>query len=68
MDCDDTDTVWEYSCSNNSTSADLGWNNDTITSLNFYQDTLYTALAGLAGNIAGVLLIYIVGGKILLCK
>ncbi len=38
------------------------------TNLQFYQDTLYTALASLPGNIAGALLINIIGGRIQLGK
>ena len=34
------------------------------THLQYYQDTLYTALASLPGNIAGAVLINIVGGRI----
>ena len=34
------------------------------TDLQYYQDTLYTAIASLPGNIAGALLINIIGGKI----
>jgi len=33
-------------------------------SLEFYQDSLYTALASLPGNILGVILIAIIGGRI----
>ena len=34
------------------------------TSLQYYQDTLYTAIASLPGNIAGTILINIIGGRI----
>lgn len=34
------------------------------TRLQYYQDTLYTALASLPGNIAGTVLINIIGGRI----
>ena len=34
------------------------------TDLQYYQDTLYTAIASLPGNIAGALLINIIGGKV----
>ena len=34
------------------------------TDLQYYQDTLYTAIASLPGNIAGALLINILGGKV----
>lgn len=34
------------------------------TDLQYYQDTLYTAVASLPGNIAGTLLINVIGGKI----
>ena len=39
-------------------------NCSNATALQFYQDTLYTALASLPGNIAGALLINIIGGRI----
>ena len=34
------------------------------TDLHYYQDTLYTAIASLPGNVAGALLINVIGGKI----
>lgn len=34
------------------------------TDLQYYRDTLYTAIASLPGNIAGALLINIIGGKV----
>ena len=34
------------------------------TNLQFYQDTLYTALASLPRNITGILLIIVLGGRI----
>lgn len=34
--------------------------------LELYQDTLYVAIASLPGNVVGVLLINIIGGRILL--
>lgn len=37
---------------------------DNNTNLQFYQDTFFTALATLPGNIAGALLINIIGGRI----
>lgn len=39
-------------------------NCSNATALQFYQDTLYTALASLPGNIAGALLINIIGGRV----
>lgn len=35
-----------------------------VTDLHYYRDTLYTAIASLPGNIAGALLINIIGGKV----
>ena len=41
-----------------------GDNCSNATNLQYYQDTLYTAVASLPGNIAGTLLINVIGGKI----
>lgn len=40
--------------------------NNLTTHLQFYQDTLYVAIASIVGGIAGILLIGLTGGKILL--
>lgn len=53
----------------NLTIADIDYSNDTILAqLRIYQDTLYIALATFPGMIAGILLIGLTGGKILLGK
>ena len=39
-------------------------NCSNATSYRFYQDTLYTALATLPGNLLGVLLINIIGARV----
>ena len=53
MNCHDNNTATEtVNCTGN------------VTNLQFYQDTLYTALVSLPGNIAGIILVSIIGGRI----
>ena len=51
-------------CHGSNTTTDIVSCGGNVTNLQFYQDTLYTALAALPGNIAGVVLINIIGGRI----
>ena len=48
----------------NSTTVIQKYNESRVNHLQFYQDSLFTALASLPGNIAGALLINIIGARI----
>ena len=41
---------------------------NSSSDLQYYQDTLFTALASLPGNIAGAVLINVIGGRVQLGK